>query len=222
MLEYEIEIKSLLGTQEKADNFRSHILERGAVLTGKNQQLNHYFIGNSYEKLKDAVKEHLSNEAYERLFYIVEHGEAHSLRTRELDGIVKLVIKASVDDTTSENGIARMEFEEILPLTLVELDQLLVDSGFSYQAKWSRYREEYSLDNITISLDKNAGYGWLTEFESVIKEGDDRHEAEAAIRSLMESCAVIELPQERLARMFAYYNDNWEDYYGTDKVFEIE
>lgn len=222
MLEYEIEIKSLLGSQENADNFRRHILEKGAQKTGENSQLNHYFVGGDFETLLSLMKSHLSDDQYQKLQAIVEQGQAHSIRTRDVDGSVKLVIKASVDDRTSENGIARMEFEEIVNMSMNELDQLLLDSGFEYQAKWSRRREEYQLNDVAISLDKNAGYGWLTEFEMVLKEGDDRHEAESHIRGLMDVCNVVELDQERLARMFDFYNSNWKDYYGTDNIFTIE
>jgi hypothetical protein len=38
----------------------------------------------------------------------------------------------------------------------------------------------------------------------------------------MSEIGLVELPQDRLARMFEYYNNNWEDYYGTEKVFNIE
>ena len=40
--------------------------------------------------------------------------------------------------------------------------------------------------------------------------------------SLMEELGVEELPQDRLERMFQHYNENWRDYYGTDKTFVIE
>lgn len=57
---------------------------------------------------------------------------------------VILVIKASVDDTTSENGIARVEREIVFPQkTLAELDAIVRSAGYEYQAKWSRDREEY-------------------------------------------------------------------------------
>jgi hypothetical protein len=38
----------------------------------------------------------------------------------------------------------------------------------------------------------------------------------------MQELGVDELAQDRLARMFAHYNQNWPDYYGTDKTFTIE
>jgi hypothetical protein len=38
----------------------------------------------------------------------------------------------------------------------------------------------------------------------------------------MGKIGAEELPQERLERMFTYYNTHWQDYYGTDKIFTIE
>jgi hypothetical protein len=38
----------------------------------------------------------------------------------------------------------------------------------------------------------------------------------------MTELDVVELEQDRLARMFSFYNANWPDYYGTEKVFIIE
>jgi len=55
---------------------------------------------------------------------------------------VILVIKASVDDTTSSNGTARLEWESKVGLSIEELDALVLKSGFQYQAKWSRERQE--------------------------------------------------------------------------------
>jgi hypothetical protein len=42
------------------------------------------------------------------------------------------------------------------------------------------------------------------------------------VEALMKECGVEELPQERLERMFAFYNTHWPDYYGTEKIFTIE
>src|SRR3989344_4557302 len=51
-----------------------------------------------------------------------------------------------------------------------ELGTLILSAGFAYQAKWSREREEYLCHGINITLDKNAGYGWLAEFEKVVDD----------------------------------------------------
>ncbi len=87
---------------------------------------------------------------------------------------------------------------------------------------WSRQREAYQLGAITICLDKNAGYGWLAEFEIMADDDSLSVNQTAALRSLMTELGVEELPQERLERMFAHYNANWRDYYGTELTFTVD
>jgi len=66
------------------------------------------------------------------------------------------------------------------------------------------------------------GYGYLAEFEKILADESAVQSARAEIESIMSELGVAELPQDRLERMFAHYNQNWPDYYGTDKVFVIE
>jgi hypothetical protein len=42
------------------------------------------------------------------------------------------------------------------------------------------------------------------------------------IDALMGELGVAELSQDRLERMFKFYNENWPEYYGTDRTFIIE
>lgn len=216
-----------MGDEIQAEAFRTQLLSdtNEAIHVGSNKQRNHYFVGDAgavkalYTVMADFVPEKL----HEKFRRVTHEAKKHSVRTREIDGeTVILVIKASIDDTTSENGIARMEVEVTMPMTLDELDQKLLDAGFEYQAKWSREREEYKLGDINISLDKNAGYGYLAEFEKVIDDEREAKHAEHELRALMAEFGVEELLQDRLARMFDFYNANWRDYYGTDKVFTVE
>jgi adenylate cyclase class IV len=145
------------------------------------------------------------------------------VRTRQADDKVILVIKAVADETTSANGTARMEFETVLKgITLEKLDTLLLDSDFEYQAKWSREREEYKYKDMNVTIDKNAGYGYVAEFEKVVADSSELEKVKSYIRNEMKVLGFEELPQDRLARMFDYYNKNWRDYYGTEKTFIIE
>lgn len=168
------------------------------------------------------VSVHLETEQLEKLEHIVEKGSSFSVRTRQKDDQVLLVVKASVDEGTSANTVSRLEFEESVSLSLEELDQLLLDSGFEYQAKWSREREEYSYKGINVCIDKNAGYGYLAEFEKVLDDETIVGRARDEIIQIMNELGAAELPQERLERMFSHYNQHWPDYYGTEKVFVIE
>lgn len=61
-----------------------------------------------------------------------------------------------MDEHSSHNGISRIEFEPVLDMTIGELDQILLESKFTYLSKRSRERQEYELPDIHISLDKNA------------------------------------------------------------------
>jgi len=224
MQTYEVEIKSLLGTHEAAENLRSrfHVVDPGHALVRTNKQLNHYFHAGPMDALHERVRDLLPSHEHDRLAHIVTNGKSFSVRTRQADDAVLLVIKAAIDDTTSENGISRIEFEAHVPHTLEVLDTLLEEAGFPYQAKWSREREEYVVRGTTVTIDRNAGYGYVAELEKVVTDAEDVPPAREALRALMRELAIEELPQDRLERMFAHYNAHWPEYYGTDKIFIIE
>ena len=224
MQTYEVEIKSLLGTPERADELRAALkkLDPGMQLTSHNKQLNHYFEGGTIEVLANNLAPHLDDSKRAQLADIAARAKSFSVRTRDKDGTVLIVVKASVGDDTSENGVSRMEFEAEVPLSIAQLDEIVLHSGFSYQAKWSRDREEYLANGINICLDRNAGYGYLAEFERVVDDQAKVADAEKELRAFMATVGTEELPQDRLERMFAFYNANWEEYYGTDKIFNID
>lgn len=236
MQSYEVEVKALLGGSERAEELRKAMrkLDPSCELLAVGRQLNHYFEPNAahgdaktpLERLHDEIAPLIEKSAAARLADLAARATDYSVRTRLKDEgdakAVYLIVKASVGDDTSANGVARMEFDEKIALPLSDLDQLVMSCGFAYQAKWSRQREEYVCNGINITLDKNAGYGWLAEFERIVEDGGEVAAAEAEVRSLMDKLKVQELPQDRLERMFAHYNAHWQDYYGTDTVFTIE
>src|SRR5260221_504092 len=179
--QFEIEIKSLLGSQANAAQLQEKLAARFPDLqvSEESKQLNHYFVGDNFAALSSVIGPHLSTDKQAALLSTIQHGKNISVRTRQLNDKVIFVMKASIDDTTSSNGISRLEFEaEVTGLSLEQLDQLLLDAGFQYQAKWSRERTSYKLgdgngqatSSTTISLDKNAGYGYLAEFESLVDD----------------------------------------------------
>lgn len=224
MQSYEVEVKALLGTPERAQALREALKKTDpkTKILSRNKQLNHYFDGGALVKLAAVAAPHLSSAAQSKLADFAARAKSFSVRTRDKDGEVLLVVKASVGDDTSENGVTRMEFEEPVALSLDELDELVLSAGFKYQAKWSREREEYLVKGINVCLDKNAGYGFLAEFERVVGDAAKLSEARKDIETLMEKVGAAELPQDRLERMFSFYNANWPEYYGTDKIFTVE
>ncbi len=224
MAKYEIEIKSLIGEKSKAEELVKKMKDSDEkfIVRGSHKQLNHYFIKGDLALLKNKISSHLSSDKQKQFDDITANAKDFSVRTRWADGTVLFVIKATVDDTTSSNGIARQELESDVDLTLEQLDQLLLDCGFEYQAKWSREREEYGYLGLNVTVDKNAGYGYLAEFETLLDERTKADDAKAQIRKVMTALGIAELPQDRLERMFKHYNEHWQEYYGTDKTFTIE
>ncbi len=220
---YEVEIKSLLGSKENSKALLSKLKknDKNLKLFEKNKQLNHYFNVPEHVDLKSLIK--LIGKTKEEAFHkIIDEGKKLSVRTREINGKkVILVIKASIGDDTSSNGVKRIEFESEVNTTLDKLDKALLKAGLSYQAKWSREREEYVSKGIHICIDKNAGYGYLAEFEKVVKDEKKLEKTKTDLLLFMKKMNVEELPQDRLERMFKHYNENWNKYYGTEKTFII-
>jgi adenylate cyclase class IV len=219
---YEIEIKSLLGSLENAERLKTKMKEVDPSLEsiGSHRQLNHYFEGGGdFKKVAEVLK---NENDRSRFLDIAAKAKEISLRTREADGTILLVLKASIDDTTSANGTARREFEEKVDLSLDKLDKAILAAGFTYQSKWSRERQEFRFSGVNVTIDRNAGYGYLAEFESIEKDPARADDAKAELRKLMQSVGCEELDQARLGRMFTFYNAHWPEYYGTEKVFNIE
>lgn len=222
---YEVEIKSLLGSKEAADKLKSNLYTTypDTKLISSGKQLNHYFNTPEDPKLlMQKINLIIPTEKKTSLEHIINDGKKISLRTRDADGKVILVLKASVGDDTSSNGVKRIEFEATVNKTLAELDQLLIDTGATYQAKWSREREEYKSGGMNVCIDKNAGYGYLAEFEKVTSDEQSLDVVKDDILLVMKNLGVVELPQDRLERMFTYYNTHWMDYYGSEKTFNID
>lgn len=226
MSNFEIEVKILLWEEENANKLieKIHQADENTKLKDQNKQLNHYFLAEwNFEKLEEMLSTYIHDDHKPHLWKILKQGKKHSIRTRDADGKVLFVVKATIDDTTSENGTARLEFEApVQGLSIHELDELILGTGFPYQSKWSRQRREYTYKEYTVCIDKNAWYGYVAEFEKIIDDKDKAEETKEAIRKELEALGVKELPQDRLERMFSHYNAHWPEYYGTDKTFIIE
>ena len=221
---FEVEVKSLLGSKQNADSLKVSLKNKykDLKLIASEKQLNHYFnTPKDLETFSKKVNSLISKDRIEDFVDIIKHGQKISIRTRQSNKGVLFIIKASVGSDTSSNGVKRIELEVLTDKTIDDLDQLLIDAGASYQAKWSREREEYSTGDLKVSIDKNAGYGYLTEFEKVVTDEALLKKTHEDILDIMKDFSLIELDQNRLERMFDYYNKNWRDYYGTDKTFII-
>ncbi|MBI2616903.1 hypothetical protein HYW55_02100 [Candidatus Gottesmanbacteria bacterium] len=222
--QFEIEVKVLLGSKNAVDTCLAKLRKRDPhfLIHKRSSQLNHYFLSGNVEKLLTALSPFLKRNTKKELSEILKGVTNYSLRTRWEDGKTTLVAKASTHGKDSVHDLKRREFETILPLSIEELDKLLLSSGFSYQSKWSRVRNTYSYKDLTVCIDKNAGYGYLAEFEKVIYNEKDVEKAKKAILAELTDLDLEELPNDRLNRMFSYYNAHWQEYYQTEVTFIVE
>lgn len=223
-MQYEIEIKSLLPDRQALDNLLDKIKQRdpSMELVSTQRQRNHYFHGGSLESLIEHAATHLSPEHIESLRAIDATATHINVRSRQKNDDVLLIAKGSLDATSAAHSHQRMEFEAIVPLTIDQLDDLILASGWSLEAKWQANREIYSALGLTIDTIVTPGYGYMVEFERVVTDDSSREEAHQQILDVMESLGVDELPNDRLERMFAYYNQHWQEYYDTDNTFVVE
>ncbi len=225
MHNYEIEIKVLLGNEEKKETFMKKVQDTFPWLQydySENQK-NHYFEWGNLLHLLGTFREYISEEEATSLHTLTKEAKSFSVRSRGTSTQTIIVVKATVNDESSSNGTARIEWEvDLFPMTLEDMDGKVIQAGFSYQAKWSREREGYNLNDTTVlCLDKNAGYGYLAEFERVIEDPNLVDSTHAELLEIIESLGYAELDQSRLARMFDFYNKNWREYYGTENVFTV-
>ncbi len=225
MHNYEIEIKVLLGTETSKEKFMNAVEVNFPAFSHSytESQRNHYFEGGNLLHLLGTFREYISQEEASSLHKLSSEAKSFSVRTRGTKDETILVVKATVNDESSSNGTARIEWEvDLAPMSLEDMDAKVLSAGFSYQAKWSRARDEYKLNhNTALCIDKNAGYGYLAEFERVITDESQITETRHELIRMIRELGYDELDQDRLARMFDFYNKNWSEYYGTEKVFEV-
>ena len=224
---YEIEIKSLLGSKERQQELHARLeaLDPNFHLLEKSKRLNHYFVGGDLGELFRRLQNRVDAAKIESFRKITTDFEEKncSIRSKWVNGKVSFVIKAAIGEGNSVHGEARLEFDSpVAGLSFEELDQAILDAGFKYQAKWSQNREEYQFRDMRVTLDFSPGYGYMAEFEIVSNSAESIFADKAKLKATMKELGVEEVPNERIERMFEFYNANWQDYYGTDKVFVIE
>lgn len=223
-MQYEIEIKTLLGSKEKSDELLAEVIRRDPAtkLVSEQKQLNHYYHGGNLAGLAARMKDYLTLEQIEALDDISTRATSVNVRTRDKNGTVLLIVKGSLDNVSAAHSHQRMEFEAPVNLPIDELDAFVEQSGWQLEAKWQANRKIYETMGLTLDMFFTPGYGYMAEFEKVVSADDDREAAHQKLVDTMESLGVEELPNPRLERMFAYYNQHWREYYGTDKVFVVE
>lgn len=223
-MQYEIEIKSLLGSQERTDELLSTVklLDPDMEQVNEQYQLNHYFKNGNIARLIEEFKTELSEGQQSLLHEIAKRATSVNVRSRQKNDSVLLIVKGSLDKSSAAHSHQRMEFETPLPLAINELDQRIQRAGWGLEAKWQAERKMYAALGLTLDVFFTPGYGYMIEFEKVVTDDTDRETAHRQVVDVMNKLGVEELPNDRLERMFAYYNEHWPEYYGTRNIFTIK
>lgn len=76
MAHYEVEVKSLLGEQERADALKARMceLDPECVCIATNTQLNHYFEGGDIERLFETVRDLFDEDTRTQLRRVIDFG----------------------------------------------------------------------------------------------------------------------------------------------------
>lgn len=224
--QFEVEVKTLLGSREAAKAFVAKLQDSDGSLkeSARSNQLNHYFDSNGdREKVATAVSPFLNANDLVAFRQILGQAKSFALRTRDADGNVLLVIKAAKGDGDDQHALERLEGEYATTAPDIDtLDEAIRSAGYDFLSKWSRERVEYGYKDYTVCIDKNAGYGYIAELEKVVPSSEEAETAREEILAELATLGAEELSQERVGRMFAYYNEHWPEYYRTDKTFTVD
>lgn len=224
--QFEVEVKTLLGSQKAVDAFVGKLkdADTGLKQTAQSNQLNHYFDSDGDpDKVAEAVSGFLSEDDLAAFKQILGQAKSFALRTRDADGKVLLVIKAAKGDGDDQHALERLEGEyQTTAPDIDTLDQAIRSAGYDFLSKWSRERVEYAYKDYTVCIDRNAGYGYLAEIEKVVPSSEEAQVAREEILAELKVLDAEELSQERVGRMFEHYNQHWTEYYKTEKTFTIE
>jgi len=223
-VQYEVEIKCLVEDANKAIGLPAAIRSLGYTLeqTAQYEQLNDYYIDGNIEKLVKKLEKLLKATERKQLKDIAENNTTFSVRGRQNNDKVVFQLKATKGEDAN-HAAQRAEFEATLKVSLDELKDVIISAGFKIQARWEAYRTLYRVSNgITFDSLFSPGYGYMAEFELVVNEKDQLENAETRVRSFAHELGLEPVDPHRVERMFAYYNEHWQEYYGTKKTFHMD
>jgi adenylate cyclase class IV len=225
----EVELKALTSNLEEVQAKIESKYDISCCTKTYSEQLNHYFTGDK-KALKKLLFNYDKNLFTWNLYELTQPHEdelvsASKLAVRSRWDSVQgtlLIFKYSLIDENSVNGTTRKELEFPLDVELTELDNYLLECGFTYQSKWSRKRTQYSFDSgWNLCLDENAGFGSILEVEYVATEEEYAAKKDYLMykaKTFLDTLGLVELEASLLEQMFNFYSSRYDEFYGTDKL----
>lgn len=168
------------------------------------------------EKYLKKNKAKLTKKETQDNWYYVASGK-NDLRIRRNDKEAFLILKRGWMHSDCRDEIEvkveRSDFKR--------LDEIFISLGYKYDTKWYRKRLEYKLTDFNITLDFNAGYGWVTEIEKIIRTGSEK-KAKQDILNFAKEIGIKPASQSLFDKMYKFYKKNWQHYYESKKTFDID
>lgn len=170
---------------------------------------------NRLEKFLKQNKAKLVSQGTQDNWYYIAPGK-NDLRIRRTEKVAYLILKKGWmhDDERDEIEI------KVDRKYFLRLDEILRALGYKYDTKWYRQRKKYRYKNFNITIDFNAGYGWVTEIEREVCSGGEK-KAKAEIINLARKIGIKPAPKLLFDKMYHYYKKRWPYYIRTKKTFDI-
>lgn len=171
---------------------------------------------NKLEKFLKVNKAKLVSQGTQDNWYYVAPGK-NDLRIRRTDNEALIVLKKGwMHDDDREEIEVKVDRKDFL-----QLDKIFKALGYKYDTKWYRKRKEYKYKNFSITIDYNAGYGWVTEIERTVRAGGEE-KAKKEILDIAKEIGIKPASKALFDKMYKYYKKNWPHYIKTKSTFDID
>lgn len=218
----EIEIKYLLEDKQAADELAKKMKANypDCEKTRESIVISYFYEKpESVKQVLDAAKQIVSKSEFEELQQMLNDSMELVVKARSIDDIVFFAVKGAFKGEDAVHAVNRIEFEVKVDTSLEEVNKLLVDSSIVLASKWYSERSFYKItEDMEMNIEFVSGYGYKAEIEILIEDVDSQN-AEAAIRQVAQELSLQEASQELLGKMYEYYNQHWQEYFKTKKVF---
>ncbi len=217
----EVEIKYLLADKDAQDKLVSSLQEhfpRTRLLRKKVVISYFYKKPRSVDSVLNAGSQLLNEVEFAKLKHILKSSNL-VVKARSIGSDVFFALKSAKKGEDAVHAVDRLEFEVKVNTSIENVNTVITNAGIELVSKWYSERSFYELDSrVNADIEFVSGYGYKAELE-ILTDDEHSQTEEKEIRAIAKELSLQEASQELLGKMYEYYNQHWEDYYKTDKVF---
>lgn len=223
-MQREIEIKCLLDGPAARDQLVAQLQQRFPQFShlGTKTIISYFYQGGATKKqVSQAAERIVRPDELMELKMLLAKSDDLVVKCRSINDAKFFAVKGSPVGEDPVHAVNRLEFEVEVRMDLESVNAKLESAGIHIASKWSSRRDFYRLDDsIKAEIEFVAGYGYKAELEIMIQDGEPTDAAVQSIQALAKELGLVEASQELLGRMYNYYNQHWQEYFNTDKVFD--